>query len=292
MRQIKFGWVAPVIGVAASQHVPLAIAQQATILPTVAQHFDSVWVYDHLYAFDDHTDPFLECWTTLTWIAARFPTLQVGSLVMAVGFRNPALLAKMGATLHALSGGRLVLGIGAGWRAADYWAYGYPFPKAALRARQLDEAVQIIRRMWTETAPTFEGQHFAIHEAYCFPRPSPAPPILIGGGGEQVVLPLCARMADWWNLWNVDAATYQRKRYLLYRHAEAAGRDPQEMVLTYAEPDCRLPQSPEDSARMLDHLQHYTDLGVTHFMLDFGVVTSTEPIMRFHEEVIIPLNHG
>jgi alkanesulfonate monooxygenase SsuD/methylene tetrahydromethanopterin reductase-like flavin-dependent oxidoreductase (luciferase family) len=211
---------------------------------------------------------------------------------MGVGYRNPALVAKIGASLHALRQGRLVLGIGAGWRGEEYAAYGYPFPQASLRIQQLEEAVHIIRRMWTETAPSFKDKYFEIKQAYCPPLPAPPPPIMIGGGGEQLMLPLIARLADWWNIGFVDVGAYRRKRDILHRHAEAAGRDPGEIVHTYFKTDCSLPTSSADSARWLDELRPLVELGVTHFMLDFGHVTSSEPMARFAEEVIAPLNAG
>src|SRR6202051_2151848 len=98
MAQLHFGWLAPVIGVAKSHYVPIVMAQEAEILPVVATYFDSLWVYDHFYGFAERSDPWLEGWKTLTWLAARFPTLQIGPLVLGVGYRNPALLAKMAAT--------------------------------------------------------------------------------------------------------------------------------------------------------------------------------------------------
>jgi alkanesulfonate monooxygenase SsuD/methylene tetrahydromethanopterin reductase-like flavin-dependent oxidoreductase (luciferase family) len=290
MSRIKFGWAAPVIGVPESEFVPIVMAQQAKILPVVAEHFDSAWVFDHFYGFERRTDPYLECWTTLTWLAARFPSLQVGALVMGVGYRNPALVAKMGATLQVLSHGRLVLGIGAGWRGEEYTAYGYPFPTPAVRIQQLDEAVQIIRRMWTEIAPSFEGEYFELKDAYCPPLPTQPPPIMIGGAGEQLMLPLIARRADWWNTGFMDADTYRRKRDIVHHHAEAAGRDPAGIVHTFMKEGLALPESSEDVARWLDELRPLVALGVTHFMLDFGHVTSTEPILRFVKEVMAPLN--
>ena len=295
MAKIHFGWIAPIIGVAKSHYVPVVIAQEAEVLPVVAQHFDSIWVADHFYALAERSDPWLECWTTLTWLAARYPTLQIGPLVLGVGYRNPALLAKMGATLQVLSGGRLILGLGAGWREEEYGAYGYPFPKSAIRIKQVEEAVQIIRLMWTETAPTFIGEYFAIHEAYCSPRPPVPPPIMIAGEGEQLMLPLIARQADWWNTlcWSMqDVATYapkyQRKRDLLFQHAEAAGRDPATIVQTFAIINSWLPRSSDDSASWLDLLRPMIALGVTHIMLD-GRAASPEPVLRFAEEVIVPL---
>lgn len=292
MVDINFGWVAPVTGIAEMDYTPLAIVQQAKILPTVAKHFDSLWIFDHFYGFDKPTDPYLECWTTLTWLAARFPSLDIGTIVMGVGYRNPALVAKMGASLQALSDGRLILGIGAGWRGEEYKAYGYPFPKPAVRIKQLEEAVQIIRQMWTETAPSFEGRYYKIEQAYCPPQPDPVPPIMIGGTGEQLMMPLIAREADWWNFGTLTLEDYRRKRDILYEQAQAAGRDPDKIRKTHFKMNSQLPESAEDSARWVDELRSWIEQGVTYFMLDCGHVPSTEPITRFAEEVIAPLNQS
>jgi alkanesulfonate monooxygenase SsuD/methylene tetrahydromethanopterin reductase-like flavin-dependent oxidoreductase (luciferase family) len=217
MPHIKFGWAAPIIGAAqGNRSTSIFIDQQAEILPVAAQYFDSVWVFDHFFGVEERSEPFLECWTTLTWLATRFPKLQIGTLVMGVGYRNPALVAKMAATLQTLSGGRLVLGLGAGWYGEEYRAYGYHYPQASARVEQLDEAVEIIRRMWTETAPSYKGIHFEIREAYCLPSPDPPPHIMIGGGGEQLMLPLIARQANWWNIGKIDVQTYERKRNILH----------------------------------------------------------------------------
>jgi alkanesulfonate monooxygenase SsuD/methylene tetrahydromethanopterin reductase-like flavin-dependent oxidoreductase (luciferase family) len=159
-----------------------------------------------------------------------------------------------------------------------------------VRIQQLEEAVQIIRLMWTETAPTFKGTYYKIEEGYCPPLPSPPPPIMIGGSGERSMLPVIARLADWWNIAFVDMDTYRRKRDILHRHADAIGRDPGEIVHTYMKTDRALPESSTDSLQWLDELRPLVELGVTHFMLDFGHVTALEPILRFAEEVIAPLN--
>src|SRR4051794_25659421 len=105
MAGIKFGWIAPVLGLEKSGYTPVVLTQQETILPLVARYFDSLWIYDHFFELENLPDPWLECWTTLTWLAARFPTLGIGTVVLGVGYRNPALLAKMAATLQVLSGG-------------------------------------------------------------------------------------------------------------------------------------------------------------------------------------------
>src|SRR5438067_13233286 len=109
MATLQFGWFTPPLGIRESNYVPLAVAQQAEILPVATKYFDSLWVSDHFYAFGSKDNPWLECWTTLTWLAARFPTMKVGPVVLGVGYRNPALLAKMASTLQTLSSGRFIM---------------------------------------------------------------------------------------------------------------------------------------------------------------------------------------
>ena len=144
--------------------------------------FSTLWLEDHLQV--GATDE-LECLTTLSYLAALYPRFRIGTLVLSQSYRNPALLAKMAANIQALTGGRLVLGLGAGWKEDEYTAYNYPFPSTHVRMDQLEEAIQVIRALWTQQPATFEGQHYSVHTAYCVPQPSPMIPLLIGGGGEQ-----------------------------------------------------------------------------------------------------------
>jgi alkanesulfonate monooxygenase SsuD/methylene tetrahydromethanopterin reductase-like flavin-dependent oxidoreductase (luciferase family) len=309
MAKVQFGWFVPALGIEETGYTPLAIYQQDAIIPAAAAHFDSLWVSDHLYAFGPgsggpweelggRSDPWLEGWTTLTWLAARFPTLRVGNIVLAVGFRHPPLLAKMAATLQALSGGRLIMGIGGGWREEEYRTYGYAFPPPAVRIKQLAEAVEIMRRLWTEPVPTFEGEYYRIEHAYCSPRPAPPPPIMIGGGGEKLLLPLAARVADIWDWYhferqdNIDMAAYQHKVEVLRRHAAAAGRDPAAIGQSVTIGQARLPAGSAESRAWLDYMAPLLDLGVRQFILDCGHVTSAEPIQRFAEEVMAPIHQG
>ena len=113
--ETKFGWLTPAIGNRWSNFQPIVMYQEQHILPTALQHFDSLWLADHFYGFDAPTDPFMEAWTTLTWLAAKFPRVTLCHHVLGQGYRNPALTAKMAATLQVLSGNRFMLGIGAGW---------------------------------------------------------------------------------------------------------------------------------------------------------------------------------
>ncbi|HEY8597591.1 MAG TPA: LLM class flavin-dependent oxidoreductase [Thermomicrobiales bacterium] len=289
MSGLKFGWITPAIGPPESDLVPLAIYQQEAILPVATQHFDSLWICDHFYGFERRSDSFVEGWTALTWLAAKYPTVQVGHHVLGLGYRNPALTGKMAATLQTMSGGRFILGIGAGWREEEYHAYGYEFPRPAVRIAQLEEALQLMRLMWTEETPTFKGKHFQIEAAYAPPHPDPLPPILIGGSGEQLMLPLVGRQADMWNTsTGRGLEAFRHKRDIVHKGAEGANRDPKAITLTVTH-EAPLPTTSAESAQWVELLRTWADEGVEHFLLDFGHVTSTEPVLRFVEEVMKPL---
>ena len=287
-RALKFGWLSPVIGNRWSDYQPIAAWQDQHILPTALPHFDSLWIADHFYGFDAKTDPFLEAWTTLTWLAARHPDVQLCHHVLGHGYRPPALTAKMAATLQVLSGGRFILGVGAGWREDEYAAYGYDFPKPSVRFAQLEEMITICRLMWTQDEPSFEGTHFRIDGASAPPLPDPVPRICIGAAGEKVGLPMVGRLADMWNGFFRDDAAWNRKLGIIRAAAEEAGRDPDDIEVSTTV-ECSLPETDEDSAKFVERLAHLADLGAQHFVLDFGNPKTTEPIHRFVEQVIAPL---
>lgn len=291
-RPITFGWLSPVAGHAGSDYQPIVMYQDEHILPHVLPHFDSVWIADHFYGFDaEKTEGFLEGWTTLTWLAAKYPTVQLCHHVLGHGYRNPALTAKMASTLQVLSGGRFILGIGGGWREDEYRSYGYEFPSAGTRLRQLEEVVQICRLMWTEAHPTFHGEYFTIDDAAATPRPDVMPRILIGSSGEQVGLPIVGRRADLWNGGYRGDDDWRRKRSIIDDAAIAVGRDPSaiENTLTVAGD---LPDSDAESAAWVERLSHLVELGVSTFVMDFGHPVSPEPALRFVEQVIHPLRPG
>lgn len=287
-RSLKFGWLSPVIGNRWSDHKPIAQWQDTNILPTALPHFDSLWVADHFYGFDAKTDPFLEAWITLTWLAARHPNVDLCHHVLGQGYRPPALTAKMAATLQTLSGGRFILGIGAGWRADEYAAYGYDFPQPSVRFSQLEEVITICRLMWTEDEPHFTGNHFSIAGASAPPLPNPVPRICIGASGEQIGLPMVGRLADLWNSFFRNDEDWIRKLAIVRRSAEAAGRDAGAIEITTTV-EAPLPESDEDAERLVERLAHLADLGVQHFVMDFGHPQSTEPVHRFVEQVKRPL---
>jgi alkanesulfonate monooxygenase SsuD/methylene tetrahydromethanopterin reductase-like flavin-dependent oxidoreductase (luciferase family) len=194
----------------------------------------------------------------------------------------------MAATLQVLSGGRFMLGIGAGWREEEYHAYGYDFPSPAVRLHQLEELVQICRLMWTEEHPTFRGVHFTIDDAAATPRPDVVPPICIGSSGEQIGLRIVGRRADVWNGAYFGDDDWMRKRRVVDAAAVDFGRDPGEIesCVTVAGD---LPESDTASAEWLERLGHLRALGITSFVMDFGHPLHPEPALRFAEQVMEPM---
>jgi alkanesulfonate monooxygenase SsuD/methylene tetrahydromethanopterin reductase-like flavin-dependent oxidoreductase (luciferase family) len=286
---LRFGWLSPVIGNRWSDFQPIAPFQDRHILPTALPHFDSLWIADHFYGFDAKTDPFLEAWTTLTWLAARHESVELCHHVLGVGYRPPALTAKMAATLQTLSGGRFVLGVGAGWREDEYRSYGYEFPRPAVRFAQLEEMITICRLMWTEAEPSFRGKHFSIEGAAAPPLPDKVPPICIGASGEQIGLPMVGRLADRWNSFPARSdEDFTRRLGIVHAAAVAAGRDPMsiEVSMTF---ERALPETDADASGLVEQLGHWAQLGVTHFVMDFGNPRNVEPIQRFVEQVITPM---
>jgi len=196
--------------------------------------FDSFWLMDHFFQIPGvgrPEEPLMEGWTTLAALAASTSRIRLATLCTSNAYRNPALLAKMGATLDVISGGRLIMGIGGGWYQQEFDAYGIPFLPVGQRLRRLEEGVQIIHKMWTEEAPDFQGRYYAIKGARCNPPPiqKPRPPILIGGGGEKLTLRLVAKYADMCNIFG-DVATSRRKLQVLGEHCAQVGRDPSAIV--------------------------------------------------------------
>lgn len=173
------------------------------------------------------TDPWNEAWTSLAALAEATGRIRVGVMVSSVGYRHPALLAKMAATLDVIAGGRLEFGLGAGYLEAEYRMYGLPFPPAAVRIAQLDEALRVCRRLWTEERANFSGEHFTLTDAVCAPKPvqRPYPPIWIGGMGEQKTLRVVAEHADGWNAFPLPVPQLRHKLDVLRSHCDAVGRD-------------------------------------------------------------------
>ena len=193
--------------------------------------FDSFWVMDHFHQIPSvgkTEDPMLEGWTTISVLAGITSKIRLGTLVTGVTYRHPSVLAKMAATLDVLSKGRLFMGIGAAWNQEESLAYGIPFFPNKERLVRLEEAIQIIRKMWTEEEPaaSFNGKYYQINNAYCNPKPiqKPSPPIMVGGSGERYTLKIVAKYADACNLFG-SVETVKRKLSVLNEHCKSVGRD-------------------------------------------------------------------
>ena len=236
MGELRFGWHMHSFPVDGSSG-PAFVEQIHHTLRRIQPYFDSVWVDDHMMPWAEwqpKDTPYLECLTTIAYFAAAYPTLTFGASVLCQSYRNPGLLAKMVANLQLLTGGRFIVGIGAGWMEREYRAYNFEFAPAPVRLDQLEEAIQVVKRLWTESPASYTGTHYRIDDAYCEPRPDPIPTLLIGGGGEQRTLRLVAQYADWWNIPGGSAANYAHKLNVLRRHCTAVGRDYDDIVKSWS----------------------------------------------------------
>ena len=194
--------------------------------------FDSFWVMDHFHQLQMvgmPSEPMLEGWTTISSLIGVTNKIKLGTLVSGIIYRHPSILAKIGATLDVLSNGRLFMGKGAGWNEEEALAYGIAstFPSVRERLDRLEEAIQIIRKMWTdEPTATFVGKYYQIKNAYCNPKPiqRPSPPILVGGEGEKRTLEIVAKYADACNLFG-SSESVKRKLDVLKEHCKKVGRD-------------------------------------------------------------------
>jgi alkanesulfonate monooxygenase SsuD/methylene tetrahydromethanopterin reductase-like flavin-dependent oxidoreductase (luciferase family) len=189
--------------------------------------FDSCWVGDHMWASADPAAEHPECLTLLTALLAHTSRIRMGPLVICYAFRNPAYLAKALSTIDNLGHGRLEIGLGIGWKPAEFDAYGWQFLPTAERLRQLDETVQILKLMFTQPQTTFKGRYYSVTEAFNSPKPvqKPHPPITIAGTGEKMMLRLVAKHADWWNLPGGAQDKFDHLLEVLKEHCRAVGRD-------------------------------------------------------------------
>src|SRR5712692_1632517 len=220
--------------------------------------FDLVTVMDHLYQIrgvGPETAPMLEAYATLAGIAARTTRVKLGTLVTGVTYRNPALLAKEVTTLDVISKGRAILGIGAAWNEDEHLGYGFEFPPIARRMDRLDEAVTIIKLMFTEDRPSFEGKYYRIERALNMPRPIQVggPKILIGGMGERRTLRLLAEHGDIGHWFAASLDELKRKKQIFEEHCAVVNRDPSEVLLTLGV-TLVLAENEKDAKTILDGL--------------------------------------
>lgn len=192
-----------------------------------ASNFGSAWVYDHFHTVPEPTqEATYEAWTLMAALAATTSEIRLGQMCTCNSYRPPSYLAKVAASVDAISGGRLEFAIGAGWYEHEYLAYGYPFPSGGTRIAQLKEGVEIIKAMWTEDEASYKGEHYQIDGAICRPRPiqTPHPPVWIAGGGEKKTLRVVAELADYSNFAAIPDH-FEHKSNVLRGHCEAIGRD-------------------------------------------------------------------
>ncbi|HZR82648.1 MAG TPA: LLM class F420-dependent oxidoreductase [Candidatus Binatia bacterium] len=273
--------------------------------------YDTVWLDDHFHGVVTPPDADqLEAWVTMSALARETRTIRFGTLVFCNSYRQPSLTAKMAAAMDVISGGRFEFALGAGWYQTEYEAFGFDFPSMGTRLRQLEEGLEICVKMWCEEQPTFDGSHYRIARPWNHPAPiqKPHPPILIGGGGEKILLKLVARYAQIWNMGG-SPDLFRRKIAVLDRHCAAIGRDPREIERSWFGPllidddaerlDRRLKKRAErmggaadDTAivgtpdRVIARIREFVDLGVTHFIAMFGRVDDLRATRLFAEKVI------
>jgi F420-dependent oxidoreductase-like protein len=264
--------------------------------------FSLVTVMDHFYQIPGVgpvTDPMLESWTTLAALARETTSVRLGTLVTGVTYRNPAFLAKTATTLDVISGGRAIFGIGAAWNEQEHAGYGFEFPPLRERMDRLDEALTIVRAMFTEDQPSFTGRHYRIDHALNSPRPIQpgGPRIMVGGGGEQRTLRIAAKHADMTHWFPLGLETLRHKAEVLEGYCEAIGRDPSTIEKTMATPVIVAASEAEASAfvdrlpperrphvlagtpgQMADALRPYLDAGFTGFTFNNSTYRTPDQI--------------
>jgi alkanesulfonate monooxygenase SsuD/methylene tetrahydromethanopterin reductase-like flavin-dependent oxidoreductase (luciferase family) len=296
---IEFGYFGPTGSAQARGYAFSPALQRA--LEIAREGFTSVWFADHFMFGDADIH---EAWIILSYAAALAPELHLGHLVSCNSYRPPSLVAKMSASLQALSGGRFVLGYGAGWKHDEYVAYGYDFPAAATRIAMMEEGVKVIKALWRDEQATFHGKYYHINHARCEPRPDPVPPIMIGGDGEQRTLRAVARHADWWNCYSQPPDVARHKLNVLNQHCEAEGRNFASIRKTWSGPviidrdhqaalnragdrfqDAKPPIVGDPSA-VAERIAELAELGFDMFQVGFDQFPSTEDMELFIAEVM------
>ena len=246
--------------------------------------FDTAWAHDHLLNQNDVSAPEDEGWTALAALLALTTRIRGGLMVSSNTFRHPSVLAKMATTVDVISGGRLEVGIGAGWFEDEHEQYGIPLPPVGERIRRLDEACQILKALWTEPRATVEGAYYQVRQAYHEPKPvqSPHPPLVIGGSGEKLTLRVVARHADEWNMSKGTPEEFGHKCRVLDEHCRAVGREPAEIErsIQFAPPDVADPDGLATQARA------FAAAGATHLIFTCPQPYSAQGARWLWDEVV------
>lgn len=278
----------------------------------VARHveltgWDRVYVADHFMSNDDTAaGPMLECWAVVTALAAAVPRVGIGTLVCGNTYRHPAILANQAATADVISGGRIILGLGAGWQQNEHEKYGIELYGVRERLDRFAEACAIVRSLTTQERTTFHGQHYQLTDAPMEPKPVGPLPLLVGGGGERRTLRIAAEHAQEWNVWSTPEV-FAHKSGVLDRHCHELGRDPAEIrrstqALLFLSDDqawldrirerdigrAAIVGTPEE---VVEIVGAYRDAGVDELIVpDFTLGSGTrrlDTLDRFKEEVAI-----
>jgi alkanesulfonate monooxygenase SsuD/methylene tetrahydromethanopterin reductase-like flavin-dependent oxidoreductase (luciferase family) len=275
--------------------------------------FDSLWVCDHLYGVPSPANAILEAWTELSAVAAITERVALGTLVTPPFFRNPAVLAKQIATLEQIAPGRAYPGFGAGWFQAEFDGYGCKFPSLGERLRALDESLAIMTGMWTQEKTSLAGTHYSVKDVMCEPKPAKKPRVLVGGGGERVLMGIAAKYADTWNNMAVFQGQLAQKVDALRRRCDEMKRDFATIAISQ---QCNVVIAENESAakealakaskiygghmgaaleshgiwgtpeRVIECIQRHARLGCTGFVIEFFGRDTKEPAALFAETVI------
>ncbi len=275
--------------------------------------YDHLWVCDHVYGVPAPQLPIFEAWTELAAVAAITQHAELGTLVTPPLFRNPGVFAKQLATLDHVSGGRVIAGLGAGWFEAEFTGVGNPFPSLGGRMKALEEYVQTLQLLFREETANFEGEIFSLRDAVSEPKPLRDLPILIGGGGEKVLMGIAAQHADIWNNMAATQADLGTKVEVLRKHCDQVGRDADEIEISQ---QCVVIIAADEAgakeglakaskiygghmgagleahgiwgtpARVIECIERHMRLGCTMFVIEFFGRDTREPAALFAEEVI------
>jgi len=282
--------------------------------------FNSIWVTDHLLPISSSLqESYLECWTILSALSEVTRHVRLGTMVLCSMFRHPSLLAKMASTLDVISRGRVELGLGACWFKSEFEAYGIPFPRAAVRIEMLREALTVMKKMWSERKPVFQGKYYSINEALCNPKPvqKPHPPLWIGTLlGGKLMFETVAKYADGWAIgsWYLPSIDeYRQKLEHLRLHFSEVGREFENLkraigaTCILAENKIELNEKIkkfkpakvtvrkyETTQNLLcgtleeciESIGRYVDAGADYFVLDFPDITILKTMRLFGEHVI------
>jgi len=267
--------------------------------------FDWISVWDHFYAADNTGNPHcLEAITTHAALASSTERVQCGSLVYSAGYRHPAVLANAIATLDQIAEGRVVLGLGGGWLQQEYDVYGMHYGTPGERLRMLNEYIQCVRGLLTQSHTDFDGEFFTLRDAQCEPKPvQERLPIWVGGGGEKVTLRICAEHADGWNVPFIPPDVWAHKAKVLDEHCERIGRDPASITksvnvgMAFTDEELRAqfgamanyvkPGVLSGSVQeMVDKVSGYVDAGAAWVILAMRAPFDRDGLERFAAEVL------